>query len=103
MGLDIPLSGRIVAVADVYDALTSKRCYKAAFSHEKAREILVEDSGKHFDPEIIKAFLAVEAEFVRIRQKFAEKEDRSDAEVLWEAAKAAAELPVVPTQPTTAV
>lgn len=103
MGLDIPLSGRIVAVADVYDALTSKRCYKAAFSHEKAREILVEDSGKHFDPEIIKAFLAVEAEFVRIRQKFAEKEDRSDVEVLWEAAKAAADLPAVPTPPTTAV
>lgn len=91
-GTDIPLSGRIVAVADVYDALTSKRCYKPAYTHEEARSILVGDAGKHFDPVVIQAFLAIEAEFVKIRQKFAEREDRSEAELLLEAAVASVPL-----------
>ena len=49
-GSDIPISGRLMALADVYDALISKRVYKPAFSHEKAKSILVEGSGSHFDP-----------------------------------------------------
>jgi putative two-component system response regulator len=69
-GEDIPLCGRIVAVADVYDALTTKRVYKPAFSHEKSRSILVEGRGRHFDPFLIDAFLAREADFTRIRQQF---------------------------------
>lgn len=67
-GEDIPLSARIMAVADVYDALRSKRVYKDAFSHEKARDILMEGSGQHFDPASIEAFKNVEVEFAAIRQ-----------------------------------
>lgn len=67
-GADIPLSARIMAVADVYDALVSKRCYKPAFTHEKSREIIARDSGSHFDPVVVGAFLARETEFHNIRQ-----------------------------------
>ena len=66
-GDEIPLSARLVALADVYDALTSKRCYKEAFSHEKAKEIIVEERGRAFDPVLVDAFLAHEQEFKRIR------------------------------------
>jgi putative two-component system response regulator len=66
-GAHIPLPARIVALADVYDALTSKRCYKPAFSHSEARAYIVEESGKHFDPDAVAAFLAREADFIRIR------------------------------------
>jgi putative two-component system response regulator len=66
-GEEIPLAGRVVAAADVYDALTSKRVYKAAFPHQTARQIILDGSGKHFDPGIVKAFERCEAEFVRIR------------------------------------
>jgi len=68
-GEQIPLSARIVALADVYDALTSKRVYKEAFSHEKALEIILEDRGKHFDPEIVDAFMDHEADFRSIREE----------------------------------
>jgi len=68
-GQEIPLSARIVALADVYDALTSKRVYKDAFSHAKATEIIVNGSGTHFDPDIVEAFLAHENDFMRIREE----------------------------------
>jgi putative two-component system response regulator len=71
-GEAIPLAGRIVAVADVYDALTSKRCYKEAYAHDVAKSIIVNDSGKHFDPGVVEAFLAVEQEFVAIHERFGE-------------------------------
>jgi len=58
-GEDIPLAARIMAVADVFDALVSKRCYKDEFSVDKAYEIINEDSGKHFDPKVAKAFEAI--------------------------------------------
>ena len=57
-GQDIPLSARIVALADVYDALTSRRVYKPPYSPDVARDIIVRDSGSHFDPVIVDAFLA---------------------------------------------
>ena len=63
---DIPLSARIMALADVYDALRSKRVYKKVFSHEKSRKIIIEESGQHFDPHIVTAFIEVEDEFERI-------------------------------------
>ncbi len=66
----IPLAGRIVAVADVYDALTSKRVYKEAFAHEIARSIIVKDAGKHFDPTIVEAFEQVSEKFSAIRERF---------------------------------
>jgi len=55
----IPLSARIMAIADVYDALVSKRPYKPAFPHERAIEIIKEESGSHFDPEIVSVFLNI--------------------------------------------
>jgi putative two-component system response regulator len=55
----IPLSARLMALADVYDALISKRVYKPAFPHEEAVRIVVEGRGKHFDPDVVDAFLAV--------------------------------------------
>jgi putative two-component system response regulator len=75
-GKEIPLCGRIVAVADVYDALTSKRVYKDAFSHSTAKSIIVSDSGKHFDPEIVAAFIEAEDEFIRIRERYTDDEVR---------------------------
>jgi putative two-component system response regulator len=65
----IPLCGRIVALADVYDALTSRRVYKAAMSHERAKSIIVNDSGKHFDPDVVAAFLHAEPQFLAIHQQ----------------------------------
>ena len=69
-GEEIPLSGRIVALADVYDALTSKRVYKPAFSHDTAKSIILEGSGRHFDPRIVQAFLRREQEFIAIGEQF---------------------------------
>jgi len=62
-GLSIPLQGRVMALADVYDALTSDRPYKSVFSHAEAMEIIIKSSGTHFDPELVKVFLACEKEF----------------------------------------
>ena len=56
-GEDIPLSARIMAVADVFDALVSERCYKKAFPFEKAMSIIKEDAGTHFDPKVADAFI----------------------------------------------
>jgi putative two-component system response regulator len=60
-----------MAVADVYDALISKRVYKEAFSHDKAMDILREGRGEHFDPDILDALLAIEPQFVKIAEEFA--------------------------------
>jgi putative two-component system response regulator len=69
-GETIPLSARIVALTDVYDAVTSKRVYKDAFTHDVARNIVLEERGEHFDPRVVDAFSACESEFVRISEKF---------------------------------
>jgi len=60
---EIPLLARVIAIADVYDALRSKRSYKVPFSREKAKSIILEENGRQFDPELVDAFLAVEPEF----------------------------------------
>jgi HD-GYP domain-containing protein (c-di-GMP phosphodiesterase class II) len=72
-GEAIPLSGRIIALVDVYDALTTKRVYKDAFTHDKAKEIITSGSGKHFDPVIVEAFLRAETQFDEIRLTMSEK------------------------------
>ena len=72
-GLEIPLAGRIIALADVYDALVSKRVYKEAFPHEQARALIMEDSGRHFDPDMVQAFLSREGDFLAIRQRFTDE------------------------------
>ena len=69
-GEEIPLSGRIMAVADVYDALICKRVYKPPFPHEKAVEIITHESGQHFDPDVVNAFMAQEELFKRIAAEF---------------------------------
>lgn len=71
-GEDIPISGRLMALVDVYDALISKRPYKEPFSHEKAKEIILEGSGSHFDPRVVDAFLHCEEIFKRIRNQYGE-------------------------------
>ncbi|WP_331417839.1 HD-GYP domain-containing protein [Vibrio sp. M260112] len=75
---EIPISGRLMALADVYDALISERVYKKAFSHEKTKSIILEGNGSHFDPEIVEAFLAIEDEFVAIADKYRSMEAKEN-------------------------
>jgi putative two-component system response regulator len=78
-GEAIPLCARIVTLADVYDALTSKRVYKPAFEHANARQIIQENRGKHFDPDIVDAFLDNEIRFTSIREQFnSDARDKGD-------------------------
>lgn len=83
-GDDIPISARLMAVADVYDALISRRVYKEAMSHEKAVSIIREGSGSHFDADIVDAFLTLQDKFQAVAAHFAD----SDADM----AKKAREL-----------
>lgn len=69
-GEAIPLSARIVALADVYDALVSKRVYKSAMPHETAKSIITEERGQHFDPLVVDAFLRCESEFIEILERY---------------------------------
>ncbi len=69
-GKATPLAGRIVAIADVFDALTSRRPYKEAFALEESYEIIKEGRGKHFDPDVVDAFFASEGELLAIKEKF---------------------------------
>lgn len=73
-GEDIPIEGRITAVADVFDALSSRRPYKAPFPLEKCVQILKEGSGKHFDPVVVDAFLARQKEIVAVQIEYADTE-----------------------------
>ena len=68
-GEAIPLSARIIALVDVYDALTTKRFYKEAYSHEKAKNMIILLRSKHFDPQVVDAFLAIEQKFNRVRKQ----------------------------------
>ena len=68
-GEDIPLSGRIMAIADVYDALISHRPYKPSFPHEEAVEIILEDTGTHFDPKLVEVSMDVIGRFREIASK----------------------------------
>ncbi len=67
---DIPISARIMALADVYDALTSKRCYKDQIPHEKAKSMILREKGEHFDPMVVDAFLRQEDVCLAIRKRF---------------------------------
>ncbi len=69
-GTEIPIEGRISAVADVFDALTNKRPYKEAFSNDKAFQILWNGRGKHFDPELVDLFISSVDEIVEIQSAF---------------------------------
>jgi PAS domain S-box-containing protein len=77
-GEAIPLSARIIALADVYDALTTKRFYKEAYSHDKARDMIFALKGKHFDPDMVNAFTTVAEKFNQVRkEKLKEEADFS--------------------------
>ena len=76
-GNKIPKIGQIVAVADVFDALTSKRPYKEPYSIEKSLDIIQEGSGNHFNPEVVKAFIAIKQEILNIKEKFHDRNESS--------------------------
>jgi putative two-component system response regulator len=74
-GEAIPLSARLMALADVYDALISKRVYKPAFPHEEALAIMKKGRGTHFDPDILDAFVEIEQRFAEIADRFHDAEN----------------------------
>ncbi|MFV0445100.1 MAG: HD-GYP domain-containing protein [Planctomycetaceae bacterium] len=74
-GEDIPLPARIVAIADVYDALRSKRVYKDAKAHEECVRIIRDDAGKHFDPGVVEVFLSIQQQFRDISERYSDQED----------------------------
>ena len=78
-GEEIPLSARIMAVADVYDALTTRRIYKPAFAHEVAVQIILDGRGRHFDPRIIDAFSRCIPDFRQISATYLDPESDADA------------------------
>jgi putative two-component system response regulator len=74
-GEQIPLSARLMAVADVYDALISKRVYKPAFTHEQALDVMRKGRGSHFDPDVLDAFFEIEPKFAQIAIAYADDGD----------------------------
>ena len=72
---EIPISARLMAVADVYDALISRRVYKEGMPHEKAVKIIIDGKGTHFDPEIVDAFCEIHEEFNKIAFRFLDSND----------------------------
>lgn len=75
VGDAIPISARLMALADVYDALICKRVYKAGMSHEQAAQIILQGKGKHFDPDVVDAFVELEFEFQEIALRFADSQE----------------------------
>jgi putative two-component system response regulator len=69
-GEQIPVPGRLMAVADTYDALTSKRVYKSQVSHDEAVKIIIESKGSQFDPTVVDAFLAVKDDFRQVALRY---------------------------------
>ncbi len=76
-GDTIPVAARIVALADVYDAVSSRRCYKEQVDHARAREILLRGRGSHFDPRIVDSFTRQEEAWLAIRQQYADRPERA--------------------------
>jgi len=72
-GKNIPISARLMALADCYDALISKRSYKEPFSYEQARKIILDGRGTHFDPYVVDAFIKLEASFISIAKQFVDE------------------------------
>jgi putative two-component system response regulator len=86
-GERIPLAARLMAVADVYDALISKRVYKPAFTKEDAVEIIRKGAGQHFDPEVVDAFLAITHRFAEIAAVFEDSDDSKGGQASTTAAQ----------------
>ena len=79
-GKDIPLSGRLMAIVDVYDALTSERVYKPAYDHTYAMNIIKQECGKHFDPQLVEAMIEIQQQFWEISRDFKSDLGRDDLE-----------------------
>ncbi len=75
-GEEIPLAGRLMALADVYDALVSRRVYKEGLSHAEVREMIERSAGSQFDPEIVQAFVERNEEFLHVSRQFSDDENR---------------------------
>lgn len=78
-GEAIPVSARLMALADVFDALISRRVYKVPMPMEQVKQVIVEGRGRHFDPDIVDAFLACEQEFAAIARRLADPEEAASA------------------------
>jgi putative two-component system response regulator len=89
-GREIPLAARILALADVYDALTSRRVYREALSHSQAKLLIVNERGTQFDPDVVDAFLRTEEHFIAIKERFSDDE-RHAAQIAAPASPSAAE------------
>ena len=83
IGDEIPISGRLMAIADVYDALIARRVYKEPMPHEKAASIILEGRGTHFDPDIVDAFVALDEQFRTIASNFADSDEDLEAKARW--------------------
>jgi len=79
-GEDIPLPGRLMAIIDVYDALTSKRVYKPAYDFDYSIDLIKSESGKHFDPDIVEGFLEIKENVFDISRKFLQETDEAEAQ-----------------------
>lgn len=82
-GEQIPLAARLVAIADVYDALTTRRVYKPALPHQDACDVILANKGTHFDPQLVEAFARVQGEFARVRDLLAGDEHEVAGSVGW--------------------
>jgi response regulator RpfG family c-di-GMP phosphodiesterase len=69
-GDDIPIPARLMALADVYDAMSCKRVYKSAIAHEEVTSVIIEGRGKHFDPDVVDAFIAIQHHFIEIAETY---------------------------------
>ncbi len=79
-GQNIPLSGRIMAAADIYDALISRRCYKEPFTHEHATSLMREMRGTTFDPVVLDAFFAIETQIMMIAERYGDEPEHATSE-----------------------
>jgi PAS domain S-box-containing protein len=82
-GEDIPFVARIVSIADVYDALTTRRRYKRAYSHQEACMFIAGEKGKQFDPELVDLFIEIDQEFKKIRDSFSRSDLQDSVESDW--------------------
>ena len=80
-GIEIPIAGRITAIADVFDALTTKRPYKEPFSVEKSLDIIKVGRGSHFDPDVVDAFFAIQDEILTIKKQYGDDDDQQSFEI----------------------
>ena len=76
-GQEVPLCARIMALADIYDAMTSERCYKEAYSHDKTKNLIIRERGEHLDPVVVDSFLRQENVWLAIKERYQKMEEVS--------------------------